>query len=65
MDAQSRRDSVENAFAVVSARMIEGENILLIDDVFTTGATLSACARALKNGGAIEVMALTLARPLT
>jgi ComF family protein len=65
MDARSRRESVENAFAVVSAGMIEGENILLIDDVFTTGATLSACAVALKNGGATEVLALTLARPLT
>jgi ComF family protein len=65
MDARARRESVENAFAVVSARMIEGENILLIDDVFTTGATLSACAVALKNRGATEVLALTLARPLT
>ena len=64
MDAQARRESVENAFALMSPQTIEGETILLIDDVFTTGATLSACAPALWNAGAKEVLALTLARPL-
>jgi len=44
MDARARRESVENAFALVSARMIEGESLLLIDDVFTTGLPISACA---------------------
>jgi ComF family protein len=62
MDAQARRESVEAAFALVTPRIIEGENVLLIDDVFTTGATLSACALALKRAGAQDVLALTLAR---
>ena len=64
MDAQARRQSVDGAFAVVHPRTIEGEDILLIDDVFTTGATISACAEALRSAGAREVLALTLARPL-
>jgi ComF family protein len=64
MDARSRRESVEGAFAVIASRLFEGESVLLIDDVLTTGATISACAEALKNAGAREVLALTLARSL-
>jgi ComF family protein len=63
MDARSRRESVEDAFEVTRPRLIEGESILLVDDVFTTGATVSACATALKAAGAREVFVLTLARP--
>ncbi|HEX8118964.1 MAG TPA: double zinc ribbon domain-containing protein, partial [Pyrinomonadaceae bacterium] len=47
MDALARRESVADAFAVTRPRLVRDENILLIDDVFTTGATASACARAL------------------
>jgi competence protein ComFC len=65
MDAQARRESVEDVFALMTPRTIEGENILLIDDVFTTGATISACAVVLRAAGAKEVFALTLARPLS
>ncbi|HEY0543888.1 MAG TPA: ComF family protein [Pyrinomonadaceae bacterium] len=63
MDARSRRESVENAFEVRRPRLIEGESVLLVDDVFTTGATVSACATALKAAGARDVFVLTLARP--
>jgi ComF family protein len=62
MDARARRESVSDAFAVVRPRLVEGERILLVDDVFTTGATASACARALKAAGAREVYVLTVAR---
>ena len=64
MDAQSRRESVENAFVVLHPRVVDGECILLVDDVFTTGATASACAIALRKAGAKEILVLTLARPL-
>jgi ComF family protein len=63
MDARARRESVEKVFRVERARLIENERILLIDDVFTTGATVSACASALKQAGAQSVFVLTLARP--
>ena len=64
MDARDRRESVETAFAVAHPALIAGERILLIDDVFTTGSTVSACASALFAAGAEKVFVLTLARPL-
>lgn len=62
MDAEARRESVESAFEVQRPRLVNGERILLVDDVFTTGATVSACASALKKAGAQDVFVLTLAR---
>lgn len=63
MDERARRESVEGAFAVRRPRLVEGERVLLVDDVFTTGATASACAAALTAAGAQSVFVLTLARP--
>ena len=63
MDARARRDSVANAFAIRHPKLIAGQRVLLIDDVFTTGATVSACAAALRDAGAEEVLVLTVARP--
>lgn len=48
-------------FSVPDPAVVAGKRVLLIDDVFTTGATVSACARALKAAGAGEVHVLTLA----
>ncbi|MFL6230589.1 MAG: ComF family protein [Pyrinomonadaceae bacterium] len=62
MDARARRETVESAFKVVRPRLVEGERVLLVDDVLTTGATVSSCARALKEAGALEVFVLTVAR---
>jgi ComF family protein len=62
--ATGRDRNVRGSFAVHSrhAAMVEGATILLVDDVFTTGATLNACARVLKRAGAHRVLAVTLAR---
>ena len=62
MDAKARRKSVAGAFFVRRADLIAGQRILLIDDVFTTGATVSACAAVLQDAGAEEVFVLTVAR---
>jgi ComF family protein len=56
-----RKTNVANAFICQSDRL-SGKTILLIDDVCTTGATLNACAEALKNSGVTAVFGLTLAR---
>lgn len=62
--ASARRRNVQGAFRVPAGRKpaVEGRVILLVDDVYTTGATLESCARALKRAGASRVLALTLAR---
>jgi ComF family protein len=63
MDERARRESVEAAFEVRRPRLIKAERILLVDDVFTTGATVSSCAGALKAAGAQDTFVLTVARP--
>jgi ComF family protein len=57
-----RRQNVKQAFAVTDAAALEGKQVLVIDDVFTTGATLGEVARTLKIAGATQVDVFALAR---
>ena len=57
-----RRANVAGAFRPRRGKTLEGKRVLLIDDVMTTGATASACAKALKRAGAARVTLLTVAR---
>ncbi|MEJ2007389.1 MAG: ComF family protein, partial [Acidobacteriota bacterium] len=58
----ARKENVRGAFGVAGPGSLQDRQVVLIDDVMTTGATLSACAKALKKGGAGKVFALALAR---
>jgi ComF family protein len=60
--AKARRRNVQRAFQVRDPAAVRGRRILLLDDVVTTGATVQACARALKRAGAAKVHVLALAR---
>ncbi len=60
-DAMERRRNVRGAFRSEDPA-VEGNRVLLVDDVTTTGATLAACAEALQRGGADSVWCLTFAR---
>jgi ComF family protein len=59
---QARKENVRNAFAVAKPGFVAGRKFILVDDVMTTGATLSACAAALKKQGAARVYGLAMAR---
>jgi competence protein ComFC len=59
---EERRVNVRNAFAMRNGQKLNGERVILLDDVFTTGATTSACARVLRAAGASEVWVWTVAR---
>jgi len=60
--AKARRRNVLGAFKVPDPQKVKGKRVLLLDDVLTTGATVEACARALKRAGAKRVHVLVLAR---
>jgi len=64
MSPLQRRDNVRGAFAVRkrARRELAGRSVILVDDVFTTGATANECARVLLRAGAAHVSILTAAR---
>lgn len=64
LSAAQRAANVKGAFSVTDNGRIDGQNILLIDDVHTSGATLGECAGCLKKAGAGGIWAMTLTRAM-
>jgi ComF family protein len=62
LSMDERAANVRGAFAVSDPDWVAGRNLLLVDDVMTTGATVSECARVLKEAGAGRVYVITVAR---
>ena len=65
LNREQRLQNMKDAFAALRPGALHGETVLLIDDVCTTGATMRACAEALRVAGAGEVYALAIARART
>jgi len=64
LSRHQRRENMRGAFAVKDAAAIVGREVLLVDDVFTTGTTVSECARVLRRAGTGHVFVATVARTL-
>ena len=64
LNRHQRRENVRGAFAVIHPMPIAHRNILLVDDVLTTGTTASECARVLRRAGADRIWVVTVARTL-
>ncbi|MGB2762348.1 MAG: ComF family protein [Minisyncoccales bacterium] len=62
LSREQRKENIKGAFACENIEEIKNKKILLIDDVFTTGATMNECAKVLKSAGDSEVWAITVAR---
>jgi len=62
LSSQERLVNVKNAFAVTAPQEVNGRNIVLVDDVYTTGATIRECARVLRRAGAARLEVITVAR---
>jgi ComF family protein len=60
LNMKQRSENVANAFKVTNTKKITGKNILVVDDVCTTGATIQECGKALVNGGAKTVYACSV-----
>jgi ComF family protein len=64
LTSHQRRENLRGAFGVALPELVKGREVLVVDDVYTTGATVSECARVLRRAGATKVWVATVARTL-
>jgi ComF family protein len=62
LSEKERKENVKGAFFIKNKEKIVGKNVLLVDDVFTTGATIEEAARVLKEAGAKKIVGIVIAR---
>ncbi len=64
LSRHQRRENIRGAFVIAQPSEVQGREVLVVDDVFTTGTTVSECARILRRAGAAKVYVATVARTL-
>jgi len=64
LTSHQRRENLRGAFGVAQPELVKGREVLVVDDVYTTGTTVSECARVLRRAGATKVWVATVARTL-
>jgi len=62
LNQKQRIENVKNVYGIKNIKLIENKNIILFDDIYTTGSTVNECARILKQSGANKILVLTLAK---
>jgi len=62
LDAEARMKNLRDAFAARDGTAFKGKRLVILDDVFTTGATMDSCAKTMKSAGARDVTAMAVAR---
>ena len=62
LNKKQRQENVKDVYKLQNAEKIKEKNIILFDDIYTTGATVNECARVLKLGGANKIAVLTIAK---
>ena len=62
LNLEGRTTNVKNVFKIIDENTVKGKNIILIDDIYTTGATLEECTKELKRAGAKTVLGLVIAK---
>lgn len=62
LNEKERKNNVENVFSLITNNNIVGKNIILVDDIFTTGATARECSKILKSNGANNICVFTIAK---
>jgi len=64
LTGHQRRENLRGAFGVAQPELVKGREVLVVDDVYTTGATVSECSKVLRRAGATKVWVATVARTL-
>lgn len=59
---KERKENIQNAFDIINEKRIENKNIILFDDIYTTGSTVNECSKILKQKGVKKIMILTIAK---